>query len=99
MSLISDQMRELFDYIFGDNQTPLNPKKPRNLTEDDRLGWDDAMDQRQKSPLQPRTVQDVQRLIRNRNPLRWHGIQKDFKWVQKEMKKLGLNPEDARYIL
>jgi len=69
----------------------------RDLTEEDRLGWYDAGTSR-KGPAD-RTIQDVRALVRNRNPVRWRQLQKNFKWVQKEMRKLGLNPEDARYLL
>lgn len=77
---------------------PVKSNKPRDLTEADRLGWYDAGDEREKS-IKPRTVQDVQSLIRNRNPVRWRQLQGHYKWLQKEMKRIGLNPEDARYIL
>lgn len=70
----------------------------RNLTDDDRNAWADAQDSREKA-IKPRTIQDVQVLIRNRNPIRWAQLQRDFRWMQKEMKRMGLNPEDARYIL
>lgn len=73
--------------------------EPRDLTEQDVLGWADALDRREKAPIKPRTIQDVRALIRNRNPVRWNQMQRDFRWVQKQMKKAGLNPEDARYIL
>jgi hypothetical protein len=72
--------------------------QPRNLTEADRIGWADAQDSRESS-MKPRTIEDVKALVRNRNPIRWRQLQGDFRWLQKEMKKMGLNPEDARYIL
>lgn len=74
------------------------PNKPRDLTDEDRLAWDDALDQRARK-TKPETLDDIRALIRHRNPIRWRNLQKDYRWVQKEMKKLGLNPEDARYIL
>ena len=70
----------------------------RDLTEEDRLSWYDAGTSRPKGPAD-RTIQDVRALVRNRNPVRWRQLQKNFKWVQKEMRKMGLNPEDARYLL
>lgn len=76
------------DYPFG---------QPRELTPEDRAGWNDALDRR--ASMKPQTVESVRALIRQRNPIRWRQLQNDIKWVEKEMKKLGLNPEDARSIL
>lgn len=70
----------------------------RDLTEDDRLAWYDAASEREKA-IRPQTIADVQALVRNRNPIRWRQLQGHYKWLQKEMKRLGLNPEDARYML
>lgn len=96
---VTREMQDFFNWAFGDWTDPKKPNQPRDLTEADRIGWDVAMDQRAASKMRPQTREDIIRLIRNRNPLRWHGFVKDYKWVQKEMKKLGLNPDDARYLL
>lgn len=69
----------------------------RPLTEDDLQSWQDAVTKRPTGKA--KTEEDVKALIRNRNPVRWWQLQRDFKWVQKEMKKMGLNPEDARFLL
>jgi hypothetical protein len=79
-------------------QQPRRTSQPRNLTEADRIGWADAQDSRESS-MKPRTTQDVRALVRNRNPIKWAQLQGNYRWLQKEMKKMGLNPEDARYIL
>lgn len=70
----------------------------RNLTPVDRNGWADAQDSRAMDKG-PKDQESIRNLIRNRNPVRWWQLQRDFKWVQKEMKRLGLNPEDARFLL
>lgn len=31
------------------------------------------------------------------HPYRWARMQRDVKWIKKEMKKLGLNPNDYRW--
>lgn len=72
--------------------------QPRNLTAHDRAGWADALEERAKT-IKPATVRDVQILMRNRNPVRWARLQKDFRWLQKEMQRAKLNPEDARFLL
>lgn len=89
------------DYLLDsmlDYEKKKDPVVPRDLTSEDRAGWANAQDARLKPP-KVSTVNDVRRLIRNRNPVRWHQMQRDFKWVQKEMKRIGLNPEDARFML
>lgn len=95
MGVFKDILNIEVKKFFEDNDT----SKPRDLTDEDRAGWADAQDARMSSPMRPKTMEDVQRLIRNRNPIRWRQVRRDFRWVQKEMKKLGLNPEDARFIL
>ena len=45
------------------------------------------------------TVKNVRRMMALNNPLRWRRMQKDFAWLQRHMKRAGLNPEDARWIL
>jgi len=96
---IFDTLRDAFsEFVLGED-APRERAVPRDLTEDDRLGWYDAGTERSKKAPRPSTIEDVQKLIKNRNPVRWYSLQSDFKWVQKEMRKLGLNPEDARYIL
>ena len=70
----------------------------RDLTEEDRLGWYDAGTEREKA-IRPKTIADVQALVRNRNPVRWRQLQGHYKWLQKELTRMGLNPEDARYML
>jgi hypothetical protein len=69
-------------------------KPARPLTEDDVSGWMAAADER-PAPLAPK-IADV---IRKRNRFRWRRFIKDYRWVQKEMEKMGLSPEDARWLL
>lgn len=73
--------------------------EPRNLTEQDRLEWEQAQDERMIQPLKPRTRDEVRNAIKYRNPVRWWQIQRDFSYLRREMKRLGLNPEDARWII
>lgn len=96
-SWITPEMRDFFKENFGDpfSSHARKPVEPRKLNTDDRLAWETALDQ----PRPEKTVESIRRLMRNRNPVRWHQVQRDFKWLQRQMKKAGLNPEDARYIL
>jgi hypothetical protein len=96
---ISDEMREFFKENFGDPfSAPTKVKaNPRDLTNDDRLDWDTALSKQPR--IRQRTLDDVKRLMRNRNPIRFAQLQRDYRWLEKQMKKAGLNPEDARYLL
>lgn len=94
-------MRTINEYLASlvEEITKKEPARPRDLTYEDRESWADAQDERMSAPPPPKKIEDIQALIRNRNPVKWHQVRKDFRWVQKEMKRLGLNPEDARFIL
>lgn len=62
----------------------------------DQVGWDDMPDE----PFyQAATRKHLQDLMARRNKWRWRRLNRDYKWLEKEMKKLGLNPEDARFLL
>jgi len=37
--------------------------------------------------------------IKQKNSYRWWRIQMDYRWLRKQMKKLGQNPDDARELL
>lgn len=70
--------------------------EPRNLTDKDYDAWEAAFSQR---PPEVRTVEQARKAIQHMNPVKWRQLQGDYKWLQRKMKKLGLNPEDARFLL
>lgn len=70
---------------------------PHRVTDEELIGWDAAADGRK--PPKPATIEEVRAALRRINPVKWHNVQSDYRWVQKQMKKMGLNPEDARFIL
>lgn len=74
---------------------PFENTGPRKLTDEDFDAWEVASNSR----MPERTRENVRALIRQRNPVRWNRMQRDLKWVAKEMEKINLNPEDARYII
>lgn len=47
----------------------------------------------------PKTHNQIRAMLRSLNRRRWDRLQKDFQWVQREMIKTGLNPDDARFLL
>lgn len=70
--------------------------QPRPLQDEDFDDWTLAGEASMPSM---RTRADVQRRLRQINPVKWRQINGDINWMKKHMKKLGLNPEDYRYIL
>ncbi len=55
-------------------------------------------DEAQSKPFNPRTRNELRAWMQALNFVRWRRLEKDFAWMQREMKKLGLNPEDARWL-
>lgn len=72
-------------------------KQPHRLTDDEQDDWAAAADMGFKPDI--KNAEQARKLIRAINPVRFRQCQSDFKWLQKQMKKIGLNPEDARYLL
>lgn len=67
----------------------------RRLNDEDVLGFFTAADSRSGAM----TRDEVIAAIEKRNAYRLWRIRHDFKWLQKQMKKLGQNPDDARELL
>lgn len=81
----------------GEQTRQRPPAQPRDLTAEDYASWDAALDAR--ASMAPRTIEQTRAIIRAKNPIRWMQLQRDLRWVAKEMKKMGLNPDEARYLL
>ncbi len=60
------------------------------------MDWDDLPDE---PYYNERTRAKIRDFFQARNRWRWNRLQRDYAWLRKEMKKVGLNPEDARYLL
>lgn len=62
----------------------------------DELEFDDL-------PSEPyysdRTRQQIRDYMNEKYKWRWRRLQRDYRWLERVMKKIGLNPEDARYLL
>lgn len=41
----------------------------------------------------------ARRILWEKNAVRMSQMERNFKWMKREMKKMGLNPEDAKYLL
>lgn len=45
------------------------------------------------------SVDEVRRMLRNQNPVRWWRLQRDVRWMKRMMKRKGINPEEFRWLL
>jgi hypothetical protein len=70
---------------------------PRTLTDPDFEVWFEAAEDRQRNASKRDKLPAEQ--VQARNPWRWRRLQKDIRWVQKELKRLGYSPDDWRRIL
>jgi hypothetical protein len=73
------------------------PVRPRQLTDQDVHNWTAAS--RNMKPPRAYDVLSLRAYMSAKNRRRWERLQKDFRWVQRQMDRLGANPEDARWIL
>jgi hypothetical protein len=71
----------------------------RRLTDQDHLDWQTAQDLGAIRKPKPQTIQEVKQLLTWKDPMRMRRMRKDFAWMEKQLAKMGLNPEDARYLL
>lgn len=71
---------------------------PGPATDEDRAGWFAAASERPRVPALT-TRQQLHGYLFHKNPVRMRRLRSDFKWMQKELTKMGRNPEDARWLL
>lgn len=76
---------------------PSNTRRP--LDNEDFVGWEEAALIRGMEPSRPQTIEEARQRIRKLNPIMWALVKSDYKWLKHQMKKVGLNPEDARFLL
>lgn len=74
---------------------PTPDNQPRTLDDADYVSWFAAADRR----TDPLSRDELIVEIKKRNPHRWWRIQYDYKWLRRQMKRLGQNPDDARELL
>lgn len=94
MSDVRKAWNELLDTLKADTSP-----KPHTLRDADLIGWDVSLSERARRQPKPETWAEVRRAISHENPVRWAQMQSEFRWLKRKMKKMGLNPEDARYVL
>lgn len=71
---------------------------PRPVTEDEYDSWFAAAMEQDEPPKHLNRNQ-LLAALRLRNPVRMRRLRKDYAWMQRQLKKLGANPEDARWLL
>lgn len=86
---------EFLDSMRADDRTP---NEKNQLTDEDYVGFDAALDARAAQQLKPKNIEEVRTAIRRINPIKYRQVMSDYRWLQKQMQRLGLNPEDARYL-
>lgn len=60
---------------------------------------DSFMDAADRRRIPPQTKEQVIEIIKKKNSYRWWRLRHDYKWLRRQMKKLGLSPDDARELL
>lgn len=91
-----DKVFRTFDRMEADlNGDTWKRTGPSKLNDQNISDFDLAT--RARKPL--RNKEDIWAELKSRNPVRVNRLQRDYRWVQKQMKKMGLNPEDARELL
>lgn len=75
-----------------DPRRPQRPEDRRTLTEQDIASFD-------VTQTPPQNMDMVRAALKSRNPVRFNRMQRDMKWIRNRMVKMGLNPEDAPWLL
>jgi hypothetical protein len=70
----------------------------RKLDEETIDSFFGAADERHKH-MKPRNRDEIIELVTRSNTYRWWRLKHDYKWLQKQMKKHGYNPDEARELL
>lgn len=69
---------------------------PRDLTDEDYTDWRVAIERR-KPVLEDQA--HVMAALKRHSPVRWWLFKWTTKWVRKRFRKMGLNPDDAGFLL
>jgi hypothetical protein len=71
----------------------------RQATQEDLFGWVDISDKRDGAPPTRVTKEQWQAYLKAKNRARWYRMRKDFKWAQRMLLKIGVDPEEVRWLL
>jgi len=67
----------------------------RKVQPDEMEGWFEASELR----IPAQTRDSIIARIKEQNSYRWWRLNHDYKWLKRQMKKMGLNPDEARELL
>lgn len=70
---------------------------PQRATNENVQSWIDATTER--IPPHPVDITNLQTYLRHKDRKRWERLQRDFAWMEATLTQLGINPEDARWVL
>jgi len=73
-------------------------KEPMSDDEFDDI-WASATDRVYQPYIRRMTRDEIIAKIKQKNGYRWWRIQYDYRWLRRQVKKLGQNPDDARELL
>lgn len=77
----------------GDTATgSVGDRGPRVPTEEERQEWIDSMPE----GVRP---EDVRLALHDIDARKWRQLQLGMKWMKHELRKMGLNPDEARWYL
>lgn len=83
------------------SSTRPDPYKKRTLDDDDYESFFSAADARPRrtTPRSPQTRADIIAALEKKNSYRMWRLNHDYKWLRRQMKKMGHDPDDARELL
>lgn len=81
------------------NQLRFSRSNTRPLKDEDYEDFERAGDLRRARPIPPQSDQAIRKKLKKANFVRWARLQHDIKWAKRELKKMGRNPDDLRWLL
>jgi len=97
-----ETLTEYFRRGVGELNLLVNPpprhvrsNKTRQLGEEDHIDFQEAASKRQPPP----NIEQLREHFKAKNPHRWRRMNSDKRWAEKQLRKLGMNPDDWRWLL
>lgn len=87
-----ERLQEILNDVSGRGRLGTEKHKP---TEEEFTSWFEEAELRKPHPSREAIIMR----IKARNSYRWWRLQHDYKWLKRQCKKMGLNPEEARELL
>lgn len=102
MGWIRDTLREASERAneLPPRARPIVTRRPltrRPARAEEVIDWVEIASKRK--PPRPRDKATLREHLKNKSPWRWAQLQRHLQWAEREMLKLGMNPEDVRWLL